>query len=625
MNRPAKIDGEDLMSTERLFEKGQRPGAALVFLLCLVVWVGASWLGSLVQRDFGNVAVSNVIYDNYNGIRVRAKLLKPADASESNPMPGIVYIHGYQNNRETGDAYCIELARRGFVVLNIDAIGRGNSGDPNDPGDPDFDASYGGRTSLARLRSLPFVDPHAVGLMGHSLGAETAYKLALDDPTVKALVITGFAYTGDASQDLPRNMLMIIGKWDEFRKRMTGTRDIEREWMASPRTRKVIPVPDPGLGVTYGDFQKGTARRVVVPRVTHVQESHSRVAIAEALAWMRQALDPPPARWIDADDQIWPVKEWATLASMLACFASLLPLGLMLMRTRWFGKLRRPVSDAYACSAGTWFTYAGINGLLMWLYLPLIFVLFGFHIYVVHIDRAFPMMMVNGVVWWFFWVNGIGFLLLRRWFKKRRRETGLTPADMGVSDREDRFHLDGGTTLRTILLALALVAFAYGGEHVLEQIFIVDFRFIFPFASDLTGHRALLCLRYFPFLLVGFLLMGVFLHGQLRLNPRKTWLGTFAAWSLANEAAMILPIVLFLCIQYVPLFTTGFIPLVGPGGMFVSFTLNLFHIMGVLFMIVPLSTWFFQISGKIYLGSLVNAMLVTWMFVSSQVIAPIPV
>jgi hypothetical protein len=88
---------------------------------------------------------------------------------------------------------------------------------------------------------------------------------------------------------------------------------------------------------------------------------------------------------------------------------------------------------------------------------------------------------------------------------------------------------------------------------------------------------------------------------------------------------MILPLLLFLCIQYVPLFTTGFIPLVGPGGMFVSFVLNLFHIIIVLCMVIPISTWFFQLTGKIYLGAILNAALVAWMFTSSQVIAPIPV
>jgi hypothetical protein len=53
--------------------------------------------------------------------------------------------------------------------------------------------------------------------------------------------------------------------------------------------------------------------------------------------------------------------------------------------------------------------------------------------------------------------------------------------------------------------------------------------------------------------------------------------------------------------------------------------MNLFHIIGVLIMIVPISTWFFQLTGKIYLGAVLNAAIVTWMFTSSQVIAPIPI
>jgi hypothetical protein len=36
------------------------------------------------------------------------------------------------------------------------------------------------------------------------------------------------------------------------------------------------------------------------------------------------------------------------------------------------------------------------------------------------------------------------------------------------------------------------------------------------------------------------------------------------------------------------------------------------------------STWFYQITGTIYLSALMNALVVTWLFASSQVIAPIP-
>ena len=302
--------GGCLVDTHTLLDTDRRTKAPLALAICLVVMLGAFVVASLIQRDFGRVEVRNVIYENYNSILVRAKLLRPVSATQDNPAPGIVYIHGYQNNRETSDAYCIELARRGFVVLNIDAIGRGNSGIPNDPDGPDFDETYGGQTSLAYLRDLPFVDATRTGMMGHSLGAEMAYAVALNDPTVNALVISGFAYTLDGSATSPKNMLMIIGRWDEYRERMTGTDDIEAEWMSTPQTRHVIPVQNPRLGVTYGDFAQGTARRVFVPRTIHIQESHNRAAIAEASTWMKSALGLEEQDWIDPHNQTWMVKEW---------------------------------------------------------------------------------------------------------------------------------------------------------------------------------------------------------------------------------------------------------------------------------------------------------------------------
>ncbi len=93
------------MNTARLFDPDRRSKAPLAFIVCLVVLIGAVVLASMTQKGFGRIAVSNVTYTNYNGIVIRAKLLKPLNASSSDPAPGIVYIHGYQNNRETGDAY----------------------------------------------------------------------------------------------------------------------------------------------------------------------------------------------------------------------------------------------------------------------------------------------------------------------------------------------------------------------------------------------------------------------------------------------------------------------------------------------------------------------------------------
>ena len=613
------------MNTSKLFEPERRGRAVIVLVISLIILVGAVVVAWMVQRGLGRIEVTNVRYENYNGIPIRAKFLRPVGATADNPMPGAVYIHGYQNNRETSDAYCIEMARRGFVMLCIDAIGRGNSGNPNDLNDPNFDETYGGQTSFETLKELPFVDASRVGMMGHSLGAEMAYAVALRDPTVQALVISGFAYREDASPMNPKNMLMMIAKYDEYRGRMTGVEDIEAEWMDTPQTRAALPVEDPQIGMTYGDFTQGTARRVFVPKIIHLQTSHSRAPIAEALEWMKNALNPPEELWIGTDNQIWPIKEWATLIAMLAGMTMVMPLGLILLRLRAFRQLQGTVGGEYFCSGRICLKLAAINGLLMWLYLPLIFVLFGLHVYVVPIDGLFPMMMVNGTVWWFVMVNVIGYFLFRRWFKKQSQARGLTLADLGISYRADRFALDWGQIGRTVLLAAILFAFAYLVEHLLEAIFIVDYRFIFPFASDLTPYRALMFLVYFPFLLLAFLLMSLFLHGQFRRPRKATWLKTFTSWSVSNVLAMIVPLILFLMIQYVPLLTAGIVPFVGPGGMLASFTMNLFHIIGVLIMVVPISTWFYQLTGKIYLGALVNAALVAWMFTSSQVIAPIPV
>ncbi|MCP4601832.1 MAG: hypothetical protein GY847_15175 [Proteobacteria bacterium] len=614
------------MDTAKLFDVSQRGKILVALAVCIAILVGASLIASLVQTDFGRTEVTNVAFRNEFGILVRAKLFRPTSATQDNPMPGVVFIHGYQSTRETGDPFCIELARRGFVSLCIDAIGRGNSGLPgDDPSAYHFDETFGGRAAVKQLKSYPFVRSASVGMVGHSLGAEMAYKVAIEDPTVEGLVIIGFAYTLDATPQKPKNMLMIIGSLDEFRDRMTGTRDIEAEWMSTEQTKNAIPIDNPKIGVTYGDFNNGTARRVIVPGVIHIQETHSRVAVAETLEWMKTALDPAEQYWVDSNNQIWALKEWATLLAMLACFASILPLGLVLLRLETFKSIRGPAPGVYACSSKEYLRFVGINGLLMWLYLPAAIVVFGIHRYVIRIDRIFPMMIANVTIWWFVLINVIGFFLFLRWIKRRTRDDGLTLKDLGISFRNDIFSLDSLQMGKTVLLASLIFGFAYSVEHLLEAIFIVDFRFVFAFASDLTAYRVLMFLLYLPFFIVGFTQLGFFLHGQLVRPKKETWLKTFAYWSLSNTSALIVPLVLLMLVQYIPLLTTGAIPLVGPGGMFVLLIINLFHIVGVLLMIIPISTWFYQLTGRPYLGALLCAALVAWMFTSSQVIAPVPI
>jgi len=596
--------------------------APAAFLGLAALMVAAAVLASLVQSDFGRLEVTNVSFRNEAGRLVRAKLLRPSAraAGAGAVFPGAVYIHGYQNNRETSDPYCIELARRGFAVLEIDALGRGNSDPPGDPDESGFDPSYGGKAAVAYLRGLDFVDPGRVGVMGHSLGAEMAYGLAMEDPTIRAISFSGFGFTDKATRDLPRNALMIFGKYDEYRARMTGTKDFEAEYLSSPRALAAIPSDSPRFGVTYGDFAAGSARRVYMPRTCHVLESHDRGSVAEAVSWMREALGPDPALWIESGRQVWELKEWATLVAMLACLASLLPLAQILLSAGPFAAAAGRPSPARTATPRERRRLLALNFALSWLYLPLVLCLFGLHLYVVRIDRAFPLMMSNGLVFWFLVAGAVGIISCRRGIKKGAlgddfgyREAGLAPA--------------GGrrALAASAGLAAALFLWALGAEWLLERLFVVDFRFVFPFASDLTPSRAPLVLLYLPFLFVGFLGNGLLVHVRLA-RPRggSAWRAYLGSW-LSGWAVLALPLLTIIAVQYLPILAGGNPPFVGPGASLVGFVLALFPVLLKLLAATALSQFLYERTGNLYAGALVSAALVAWMFASSQVIAPIPI
>ena len=91
------------------------------------------------------------------------------------------------------------------------------------------------------------------------------YSLAVKDPSIAALVISGFAYRDDASTTLPKNMLMIFGKYDEFRQRM-------KELQIQSNLTVIKGAPHPFLGkqvwfdemisVTDAFFQRTLKKRM---------------------------------------------------------------------------------------------------------------------------------------------------------------------------------------------------------------------------------------------------------------------------------------------------------------------------------------------------------------------------
>jgi dienelactone hydrolase len=164
----------------------------------------------------------HIRYATGDGDQVPALLLTPVETQR--PGPAVIALHptsptgkadiataaGRENRR-----YGLELVERGYVVLAPDTI---TAGERIPPGEKPFhSASYeqahpelspvgkmisDHRQGVDVLASLPDVDPHRIGAIGHSLGGYNAFFLAGADERIAATVSScGFVSFADDSPE----------------------------------------------------------------------------------------------------------------------------------------------------------------------------------------------------------------------------------------------------------------------------------------------------------------------------------------------------------------------------------------------------------------------------------------
>jgi dienelactone hydrolase len=136
----------------------------------------------LETRDAGvalagrKVSVHVVSYDGGAG-RVNAFVLVPRTGGRH---PAVLFLHGSGGNREDLLVPAVELANSGVVTMTISQ--------PNDA------ATFrplvvNARRAIDVLSARPDVDPKKLGLVGYSLGGQTAAILAGDERRLKAIGI----------------------------------------------------------------------------------------------------------------------------------------------------------------------------------------------------------------------------------------------------------------------------------------------------------------------------------------------------------------------------------------------------------------------------------------------------
>jgi hypothetical protein len=283
----------------------------------------------------------------------------------------------------------------------------------------------------------------------------------------------------------------------------------------------------------------------------------------------------------------------------------LLPVGILLLRTKFFGDLvQEPPPVKNSGGIGWW-----VSALITMILGPA--TLFTFKQITENQEWApsalFPQGITNQVITWTTILGLITLVLFLIWHFAVNKKAGGTADDYGLTWSGK---LSWGKIGKSLLLAILIALAGYVTLFLTDYFFKSDYRFWVFAVKLLTPLQLRIALTYFfPFLFY-FFLLNLVLFAQLR---KDIGLGKEI---LINVAILVLGYVGLLLIHYIPLLTGG--TLAWPGeslwGIIAFQFLPLMTIAGILM------TYFNRKTGHIYLGAFLFSLLVSLIVVASTAI-----
>lgn len=164
-----------------------REGCKRWLAILLAVILVTSFIAQMIASQGGSIKISNITIDA-RGAEMNGDLYYPAGTTDEDKLPAVILAPGAGVVKENMRGLAEELARRGYVVFNVNPYGNGLSETPvyneNDMGPDKFDifgTPLGVLDAVNFLRTLEFVDHTRIGLSGHSQGSRrTGYAALMD-------------------------------------------------------------------------------------------------------------------------------------------------------------------------------------------------------------------------------------------------------------------------------------------------------------------------------------------------------------------------------------------------------------------------------------------------------------
>ena len=90
--------------------------STLILALSILI---SSFFASVVQTDFYNTEIESKKFFTVNDQFIIYDLYKPKLATQTNQMPLVIIVPGFQRSKEALSNFAIELSRRNMVMIQM--------------------------------------------------------------------------------------------------------------------------------------------------------------------------------------------------------------------------------------------------------------------------------------------------------------------------------------------------------------------------------------------------------------------------------------------------------------------------------------------------------------------------
>ncbi len=542
-----------------------------------------------VQTSFGSVVVTEVDFVDASDANIHSTLQRPVYATSAHPLPGVVVIHGSFQNKEWVMSFGIELSRRGFVVLTIDANGHGNS----DPG------RGAGTAAVEYLADLDYVDESEIGLIGHSMGGGYSWN-AINESTVTidALVLVGSWIGNTSLYPYIPNTLIAVGDFDSISSYPRNTTILEPYFNVT----SVEP------GVTYGSFEDGSARRLATSKTNHLFETIDTVIVSETIEWMKNSLKngAEDSYWLPSSNLLYPLWLVGGFLSILGILLTIFPLILILLDLSVFKEIKDEPSNSHYSTSKSFVGYGVIYA-------------------VIGIGTFFPFLAVGTILDIFIpfpqsyglpvmsWILGSALLsVLTLWIISRfRKNAGLNLHKLAHLRSENGYPLRD--VLRMFAMGLIVIAWMYLWTLAVDVGLSMDLRCFLPGFHDLTLLQVLQVPLYFIVFFIYFTVEGMWLTGPLQTKPEETLNSTMVNRTMKTTSMKTVPYLILVFVEFGGGYLAG--RAVIPG--MIGYSFMFFYAFIPWFAVATVVTMFaYRHTGNYYLGAILNAMMTGWILAS---------